>query len=354
MTEKKNTERKRYRDTDYLYASAYIKSVEDRGLSHGLISRMLDAPDAASAEGYLFEAKSALGGSVEAKDAEALCDEFVNDSFRTVSEVVTDPSVFDFMRYQYDCNNIKTVLKCRARGISPEGMLFSCGTVPPSDVIKMAYEGDFSALPRAFAEAAKTAEVSYGKTGDPQSIDLPLDMACLDAMAEAADETGDALLSGAVRLRIDLANVMTALRVIRMGSAYSVSAASGSAEDTTPERRAELLGRALSPLGSIPKETIISASAESEGALVEAVSGKLPTDFEIALSQGGNRSGIERAADDAYLGYVRSAKNTVFGAEVPFVFLTEREYNAKNARIILAGKKAGLSDDEIRERVRGM
>ncbi len=348
------TVNKKYRDTDYLYASAYIKSVEDRGLSSALVTRMLDAADSTSAEAYLFEARSALAGASGISDAEALTDELVNDSFRTAAEALSDPSVFDFMRYQYDCNNIKTVLKCRARGISADGLLFSCGTVSPAELLRMASEGDYTALPRAFASAAKLAETSYGKTGDPQSIDLPLDLACLEAMTEAAAETGEALLTGAVRLRVDIANVMTALRVIRMGSSHSVAAASASVEDTTPERRAELLGRAISPLGSISKETIISASAEGEGALTEAVDGRLPLGLEAALSLGGALSEIERAADDAYLDYVRGAKSAVFGVSVPFIYLTEREYNAKNARIILAGKRAGLSYDEIRSRVRGL
>ena len=331
-------DKRKYRDTDFLYASSFIRSVEERGLSRSVVVRMLEAPDAELALSYLFEARSALEGGAGIDDDETLIDEFVNDSFRTITEITNDPSVFDFMRYQYDCNNIKTTLKCRAKGVGIDGLLFSCGTVPAEAYAKLLEEGDFSVLPSEFASAAKAADEAYKKTGDPQSIDLPLDLACLEAMTSGAEATGDELLSGAVKLRVDMANVMTALRVIRMNSGT----------------RAELLDRALSPLGNIKKETLIESSAEGEDEFIDAVKGKLPVSFAKKLSAEMSLSAIECAADDAYLEYVSAAKGTVFGINVPFLYLTEREYNAKNCRIILAGKRAVLPYDEIRGRVRGI
>lgn len=331
-------EKRKYKDTDYLYASAYIRSVEDRGMSRALILRMLEAPDAESALECLLEARGALEGGASIDDAEALCDEFVNDSFRVVAEIINDPSVFDFMRYQYDCNNIKTALKCSAKGVGTEGLLFSCGTVPAADYAKMTEHDDYDALPEIFAEAARSASDTYKKTGDPQSIDLPIDLACLAAMTESASSSGEELLSGAVRLRVDTANVLATLRVMRMGTTA----------------RSELLERALSPLGSIQKKVLIESSDEGEEVFFDAVRDKLPREFSEKLTAGTPLSDVERAADDAYLAYVFSARGAVFGLSVPFIYLTEREYNAKNARIILAGKRAGLSYDDIRGRVRGI
>lgn len=332
------TEKRKYKDTDYLYASAYIKSVEDRGLSRALILRMLEAPDAKGALECLLEARGALEGGAGIEDAETLCDELVNDSFRVIGDVTTDPSVFDFMRYQYDCNNIKTSLKCHAKGVSTDGLLFSCGTVPAADCAKMAEQDDYTGLPGAFADAAKFAANAYKKTGDPQSIDLPIDIACLAAMTESAAASGEELLSGAVRLRVDVANVLTVLRVLRMGTA------------TLPE----LLDRALSPLGSIRKETLVESAEQGEESFFDSVRDRLPRSFGEKLTVGAVLSDVERAADDAYLEYVFSARNGIFGVSVPFIYLTEREYNAKNARIILAGKRAGLPYDDIRSRVRGI
>ncbi len=333
-------DKRHYRDTDYLYASAYIRSVEDRGLSDQLVTRMLEAPDAASALSILFEARSALDGGSSIDDADLLCDEFVNDSFRVVAQIVTDPSVFDFMRYQYDCNNIKTALKCRAKGVGTDGLLFSCGTVPPEAYAKMTEDDDFSALPGDFPEAAKTAADTYKKTGDPQSIDLTLDLSCLSSMTKAAGATGEKFLTDAVKLRVDIANVTAVTRVLRMGM--------------TETSRKDLLGRALSPLGSIRATDLISLSDEGEEQFFAGVRGRVPAVFGDKLTTGAPLSEMERAGDNAYLEHVMSAKNTAFGVSVPFLYLTGREYNAKNARIIIAGKRAGLPYDEISRRVRSI
>ncbi len=332
-------DKRHYREEDYLYASAYIRSVENRGLSDMLIKKMLDSPDADAAIACLFEARSALeGAGAAADDADALCDEFLNDSFRVISEVTSDPSVFDFMRYQYDCNNVKTALKCRAKGIGTEGLLFACGTVPPEKYAKMAENDDFSPLPELLAKAAKTASDTYKKTGDPQSIDLTLDLACLEAMTKSVKAVGDPLLTRAVMLRTDLSNIMAALRILRMQMA-----------DTA---EAELLERVLCPFGSIPKELLKTAAAEGEEQLFSAVKDLVPQKLGDRLTVGVRLSELECAADNAYLAFVDTAKSTVFGVSVPFSYLTGREYNAKNARIIIAGKRAGLPYDEIAMRVR--
>lgn len=346
-------DKRHYRDTDYLYASAYIRSVEDRGLSDQLIARMLDAPDAEGAVSALFEAKTALeGGGEDIREADALCDEFVNDSFRVVSEATVDPSVFDFLRYQYDCNNIKTTLKCRAKSVSAEGLLFRCGTVPPEAYAKMAETDDFSALPGDFAAAAREAADAYKRTGDPQTIDLCLDLACLSSMMKSAEATGDALLTGAVRLRVDIANVLAVIRVLRLGDGMDGTA------------RRELLKRALSPLGSVKPDELIRAAAgtdedggkdEDNGSaekFFSLVRSTMPGVLDAALTPDSALSVIERSTEEAYLSYVLEGGRAVFGVGVPFAYLTSREYNAKNARIIIAGKRAGLPYDEISQRVR--
>ena len=44
-----------------------------------------------------------------------------------------------FMRYQYDANNIKAIIKCRWRALSPDSLLSSFGTVSEAEA-KKAFE----------------------------------------------------------------------------------------------------------------------------------------------------------------------------------------------------------------------
>ncbi len=328
---------KKLRDEDFLYASAYIRSVENRGLSRAVVKRMLEAADAEEAETALFEGRATLPPDAKTDTAEAICDEYVNDSFRTAAEIVGDVHVFDFLRYQYDCNNIKTALKCEARGLDPSPLYFSCGSIPTDTVTRAVKTREYAELPGAFADAARDAADAYAKTGDPQSIDLPLDGASFEMTASGADKTGIKLFSDAVRVKIDLTNVVTAVRVIRMKS----------------QTQSELLRRALCGGGSIDVDGIITAAEEGEETLSAYVKGRVPESFYSALTSADTMlSALERDADDAYLSFAAEAKKTVFGAAVIFGFLVEREYNAKNARIIIAGKRAGVPYDKLADRIR--
>ncbi len=319
----------RARDTEFLYASAYIRSVEEKGLCREMLARMLDAPTLADAEGILREASS-VGVS------DAVCDKIVNDAYETIGEVISDTELFTFMRYPYDTNNIKTAIKCAAKKIPCEDLLFDCGTLPPEKYVKMAETNDFSELPASLSEAAASAHEAFLKTGDPQTIDLPIDKACLYSMAEAAKMTGSRFILDAVKMKIDTANVLTTLRVMRMGG------------ETV---RGTLLS-ALSDGGLIPAEKLISAAtSETPNDEISALISELRPEFGDALSK--TRLGeIERELENAYLSFVYSAKSVPFGIEIPFIYIVSSETNAKNARIILAGKRSGLDAENIRERMR--
>lgn len=320
----------RSKDTEYLYATAYIRSVEEKGLCRDLLARMLDAP---SADDALTLLKEAYHGVAD----EIICDEIVNEAYRTVDDIVSVPDMFAFMRYPYDANNIKTAIKCGVKGTPVEGLMFGCGTLSESAYGMMAETGNFSELPSAIADAAKNAADAFVKTGDPQSIDLPIDRACLEAMMDEADRTGSAFIKATIRIRIDIANVMTALRVARMGS----KTADG------------ILATARAEGGSIPKAKLISAATEDAPVeAIGAVTSVFSAELADVISPDKKLGDLERELENRYLAAVYAAKSVSFGCEVPYAYLVAAEYNSKNARIILAGKRAGLPPDSIRERMR--
>lgn len=321
--------KKRAKDTEYLYASAYLRTIEDKGVCRELLSRMLEAEDAAAASAMLFETyrKNAVSEN-------ALCDEMVNDAYKTVDEAVNVEGMFTFMRYPYDANNVKAAIKCAAKGISADGFMFACGTLPEDEYVAMASSGDYSALPGRLADAARTAAETYAKTGDPQSIDLPVDKACLEAMLEGAKGTGSKFIRDAITLKVDASNVLTALRVAKLNG----------------QTAAGTLERALANGGTVPVSALVAAVADGESVVDVAV--KARPELASVLDSEKSLGELERALDNAYLSAVYAARKVLFGCEIPFAYLVSAEYNSKNARIILAGKRAGLSAEAIGERMR--
>lgn len=322
--------KRRSKDTEYLYATAYLRSIEEKGLGRELLLRMLDA---ATAE----EAFSQLTDVYGDGDDELICDKIVNEAYRTVDDVVGVPDMFTFMRYPYDANNIKTAIKCAAVGMKTDGLMFGCGTLPTDEYAAIVESKEYGKLPEALAEAAKNAADAYAKTGDPQSIDLPIDRACLSAMAEKADATGSAFIKNAISLRVDIANIMSAIRVCRMGD----------------KTIGGVLETALADGGAVPKKLLIDASAKDDATeAICAVVAEYRPELSESITPEQKLGELERALENCYLDTVYAARKLSFGCEVPFAYLVASEYNSKNARIILAGKRAGLSPDAIRERMR--
>ncbi len=320
--------------TDYLYAGARIRAMEN-----ALIGReRLGSLSELRSEDEIFAALNSYGldsviGADGNPDAEATLLAALSAGFREVAEACGESGLFAFLRYPYDCNNIKAILKCRLRSVSADGMLIDAGTVPADRLPAILSEERYAELPRHMGAAIPEVLAAYAKTKNPQEIDLGLDRACFADMAAGATLPFAAKI---VSLRADCTNVMICLRLLRMGATFPMRAAMLSA---------------LVPGGTLGEGFFTEAFDGGESRLVDMVS---MTELAPLFDIGGERtlSAVEKNADDLVTEFVRTAKFVPFGAEIPVAYLMALETSVKNLRILISGKAAGLSADEIRGRYR--
>jgi V/A-type H+-transporting ATPase subunit C len=199
----------------------------------------------------------------------------------------------------------------------------------------MVEKGRFDGLSPAMRMAAEEAVALYAKTKNPQLIDLTLDKACYRDMLSAAMASGDDFSKRLVVARIDLTNVLTVVRILRMKSGEAGKA---------------LMEEAFLEGGLLSRADLLGKTEET---VWEELRYTCYGSFAHAAAEGnGSLSGIERAADDFVMEIVKETKFIPVGAEVMIAFLLAHEYEVKNLRIVLAGKEAGLSPSVIRERIR--
>ena len=137
---------------------------------------------------------------------------------RAYQEVLSLTENADFLKlwlYPYDCNNLKAMIKCHRRGVSAEGMLFDFGTIPLALLETAVQNGTYEDLPAPFGAAGAEAAEALSATADPRRVDLILDAACYEGMLRSAASCGVAFALTLVRERIDLINLLTALRRLR-------------------------------------------------------------------------------------------------------------------------------------------
>lgn len=321
--------RAKIKETEYIYASARVHAAMGRLIGADKLEAAISAKDASEAEALLGELGGEDGGD---KFSAALA-----SAYNFIESVTPVESVLEYFRHIYDCNNIKAALKCHIRGIEPEEMLFSFGKVSIDEIKKMPSTLDFSALPENMREGAREAYDAFVKTKNPQLIDIILDKACFADMLAAAQKSGDDFLVELARTKIDLTNITMSIRSVRMGGGYN---------------EIEVLSSSLVDGGNIGKEKLLEASKVGEDDIAELLYRTPYASLGTLIEEKASLSRIECECDNIYMKLVRQTKYVPFGASVLCAFLIATEYQLKNLRMILAGKKAGLSADTIRERVR--
>ena len=341
---------KRLQATEYTYASARLRALESRLIGRERMDVLIEARSADEVMDRLAEyglkpaeetegvpAKGVSLGETVSAVREGMLLEVLRQAYSEAEAAVPDPALFRYFRYPYDCNNIKAAIKCAIRGISPSDMLFDFGTVPADRVETLIREGNYGEWPAAMAAAIPEARDAYDKTGDPRRIDTVLDKACYADMLTAAGATGDETLMGWLSARVDLTNILTTLRLLRMDMG-----AVG----------ADFLEEALLPGGRLTATFFMDAYASGEAGLWNAL---IPTAYDkLSRVEGDPRplSAVEKACDDLYMDLVREGTRIPFGAPVVGGYLIGCETAVKNIRILLAAKDAGLSPEVIRERIR--
>ena len=326
----------RYKDTDYIYLSARVRGMENSLVRRDCYDRMLSAEDADSAAVYLREYGYDVCG-MSASERENVLNDTLKKSLAEIEKDAPCAEMFKFFRYPYDCTNAKTLIKCAARGISAEGMLFDVGSVPADRLTECFERGDYSCLPENMAKAAPEAAKAYASTKNPQKIDFLLDRACFADMEACAKESKIPYIEQIVDARADLTNFMICLRITRMNCGdYGLSLA----ED------------ALLDSGKIGKKKFIKAFAEGEEALLSLLDRKEYRSVAASLEVGCPLGRAEKICDNGRIGLLRQARFVTFGVEIPVAYLAALEAQIQNIRIILAGKEAGLDAATVSERMR--
>ena len=111
----------KYKDTDYAYASARIRAVENKLIDKSKLDRMIDSSNVQDAIKVLVEAGYGTSTS-DIQDIyayESLIEEEMNKVYSLLEEISPSVEVFNFMRLQNDYHNAKVFLKAEFLGIEP-------------------------------------------------------------------------------------------------------------------------------------------------------------------------------------------------------------------------------------------
>ena len=219
-------------------------------------------------------------------------------------------------------------------GTDGGALLSDAGRVGAEALARAYREDDWRGVPEALAAAIREARLVLARTSNPQLADMGLDRAYFAELLSVTRTLSDGFYTEYTRLCIDAANLRSAVRCMRAGTDEGV------------------LRAALIPDGNVPAEQI-ARRVYGEG--VQAVFGGALTgaaELGARAVEGGELAAFEKACDDALTAKLAEAKRVPFGSAVAVAYIAALEGEIVASRMVLLGKRGGVSRETLRERLR--
>jgi V/A-type H+-transporting ATPase subunit C len=183
-------------------------------------------------------------------------------------------------------------------------------------------------------QVAQEAKETLLQTRDGQLCDVIIDRAALEAIREAGEKTGEALLKDYGELVCATGDIKIAVRAARTGKSR------------------QFLDRALAPCSTLDVPALAEAAAAGVDAVIAYLDHTVYADAVEELS--GSVAAFERWCDNRVIETIKPQKYEVCTVGPLVAYVLARQNEIKTARIVITGKANGLSEEAIRERTREM
>ncbi len=315
----------------YIYQVARIRCRELDLLSRQDIDQLLSAKTFEECLRTL--ADKGFGTGTETS-VDALLQAETEKLWALMQELLPDLSPFDVLLYPTDYNNLKAAIKGTFSESLNQVVYKAGGTVDPALMQQAVVQNDFSALPKALAEAGQKAYQILLKTDDGQRCDVSLDHDCLAAILAAAAVSEDTLVKRYAELTVAIANIKIAVRCQKTG------------------KSATFINEALVPCESLRIKDLAAAATKSLDDVLSYLALSPYSGAVEPLKE--SNSAFEKWCDDTIMALVKTQKTNPFTIGPLLGFVLARQNEMAVVKIILSGKLNHLKDDMIQERLREM
>lgn len=318
------------KDNQFLCLSSILRAKEAKLLTKADYERMIAEPSYTDtcriAAEHGFEDMSGMNVS-QVNDCLA---DYRAEELQEIRELIPDESLLDLFRMKYGYHNSKVLVKSKG-DLSKTSHMLSDSARYSVEELREVYdseEGDGNLEP-IYAAAIRDAKKALARTNNPMLSDFIIDKAYYSELLKEARKTGKKYIVDFVKFDIDKANLRSTLRTMYMG------------------KRGELLKYALIPGGTIEIDEILN-SMETKDDLIRLYSSTI---FYKA-AEAATMTEFEQAADNAVTDFISSGSYIPFGPEVVIEYVSALENELQSLRIILTGKLMGITQEQLRERLR--
>ena len=317
----------------YAYACARLSALHKRLIEPQTIQRMLDGSVSDAMRALSDIRYGNLSDATEA-DVERMIEREMSEAMQEVKELSPNPAITDLFLLRADVQNLKVLIK--ARLLNQNDASFTPGGLFDREALTaMVKEKQYAALPEDFRDALDALEKRLEIRVEPQDISISLDRAYLGhALKQSAKQP---VFSQYFRAQADFDNVLTFLRLRAMGASI------------------ETLDEVILPEGGVKYQDLYNAYEFSFDSLNRILGRSVCQNALLsglnAMQRTGSIAEVEKARDN-YLVSLLSEHKYESETIYPIIgYYLAKEREGKAVRLIITGKRNGLSDSVIRERL---
>ncbi|MBO4326849.1 MAG: V-type ATPase subunit [Clostridia bacterium] len=341
------------REIDYAYAVARIKAMENKLLKSGDIDALIDTDpemliDSLTGFGYPSNERvsSVTSDKEEADPLSAytgILSAFFSETVRDVMSFTPEPDVLRCFLIPADYNNAKKCVKYLAADNAEKDRnkpdLSENGYYSSEKLLDAFIKKDFKELDVTLAQAGKAAFEELSQSGSSRNSDIILDKACFEAMAKASSSAcfnTKRVMKRYLGIYADWKNLLASMRISASGS------------DPALFEKAYLPGNVAKSyyIGLIEEKTQPFAGTKYEKYVEEFLAAK-----QNASRDPGSIALYEQLSDAYIDGQLMKDRNEPYRINALLAYIAARKREISVIRLIVVGKRAGISGDRIREMI---
>ncbi|MDD2495429.1 MAG: V-type ATP synthase subunit C, partial [Tissierellia bacterium] len=309
---------KKIKETDYLFSTARVRSVEKYMLSREKAEKMIDAKTNDDALRILFECNYNSGkvnDKISPNDYDSLLSQEHKRTYEFITSIAPEEESFNIFLYPYDYHNLKVLMKSEYLDIDSSELLVDTGSIDLNTLKYAIKERDFSNLSENMSSAVSYIIEEFPKNKDPQLIDIILDKYLYDEMLKASKKINNKFINDYIVMQIDIINLKTYVRLKKMNKSW------------------DFFTKVFIEGGKIPEQFFIKYYDETFEDFGDElfVYGYKETFLEgiEGLNESGKFTTLEKLFDNKIMEHVKSAKYISYGIEPLVAYLIAKENEIK-------------------------
>jgi len=321
-------------DWNYAFATARVRVLETEMITKGTFIDMANAESFGAAMELLGGSEYSMGTISGFNQVEEMLLEKRSETRSLFVDLIEDEDLVGILRAREDFANMRLAVR-RVVTERPIGTDYSNeGSVPAEEFEEIFETENYSRFPEYLQVAVERAVLGYYQAKDIRKIDHGIDHVEAQYRLGKAKELGSVFLESLFKLRIDIANIRTMLRLKMADRDEREHFIEGGFVECQKFVHGLDLGyEAITPLFfATPYYDIIEAGINY-------------------LTSQQSFLGLEEMCEEHFIGFLKTANTITSGPQPIIAYLLLKEIEIRTVRMVLTCKNSGMDARTILDRI---